>query len=93
MKNVDNQNILPLARVMAFDPSLFRDDVSTPLSATVKPATVVCRYGYRSKWMDDMYGKDVGLYPDLVDLSFDHRPSRISHGHFTSGVTFIGEGA
>ena len=69
---------MPGDRVLAFDHRLYRDDVSTPLSVTVRPATVVARYGKESERF--------GRYPDLVDLSFDHRPGRPSRAHFTDGV-------
>jgi len=76
--------ILPGTRVMVFDGTLFKDDRSTPLSHTVRPAVVICRYGKDSS--------DIGLgkYPDLVDILFDHRPN-ISYGHFTNGVIKIEE--
>ena len=38
----------PGTRVLVFDPSLFIDDVKTPLSTTMKPATVLRWYGKRS---------------------------------------------
>ena len=97
----DLRNLMPGDRVLVFDSSLFKDDISTPLSFTERPATVVCRYGYHSFWRlnkfelqrclsgtSDLYpgGYEVWKYPDLVDVQFDHRPERISHGHFTTGV-------
>jgi hypothetical protein len=58
-------------RVQVFDAVLFKNDRDTPLSQTVRPATVlVCRY--------DQYGRE------LIDVRFDHRG--ISHGHFASGA-------
>jgi hypothetical protein len=68
---------------MAFDHQLFRDDVSTPLAVTVRPATVVGRYGYKIHYpmSDAAY-----TYPDVCDLRFDHRPDEVSRGHFTEGV-------
>lgn len=77
---------MPGSRVKVFDPWLYRDDRSTPISETVKPATVVCRYG--SKTTDPESGL-TRHYPDLVDVLFDHRPERVSRGHFTSGVELI----
>jgi hypothetical protein len=65
------------SRVLVFDPRLYKDDIETPLSMTVKPATVVRRYGMKE------YGR---TYPDLVDVIFDHRPEQVSTAHFTSGV-------
>lgn len=84
-RNVDNPLIIPGARVKVFDSASFKNDKLTPLSKTVKPATVVCRYGKPRK----VYVKDeceLGPYPDLVDIIFDDQPERISKGHFTSGV-------
>jgi len=46
------------------------------------PATVVCWYGYISKYMEREYGRNAAIYPDCIDVIFDHRPE-ISHGHFT----------
>ena len=71
--------IMPGDRVLVFDSTLFRDDKSTPISFTVRPATVLRRYGKHScckRW----------TYPDLVDVLFDHRPKQESKGHFTNGV-------
>lgn len=66
---------MPGDRVLAFDSTLYGDDVSTPASVTIRPATVLARYGTKSERF--------GRYPDLVDLLFDHRPERPSAGHFT----------
>ncbi len=73
--------ILPGTRVRVFDYTLFKDDKSTPLSMTVKPGIVVKRYGYKNSfgW----------IYPDLVDIKFDHRPERISKGHFTDRIKIL----
>jgi hypothetical protein len=72
--------ILPGARVLVFDPTLFKDDKTTPLSHTMKAATVVSRYGCRSL--------QFGKYPDCIDVLFDHRKEKVSKGHFTNGVVF-----
>ncbi len=64
----------PGTRLMVFDNTLFRNDIDTPLSVTMKPATVTCWYGYRDK--------QFGLYPNMVDVLFDHRSERVSRGHF-----------
>jgi hypothetical protein len=69
---------LPGDRVLCFDNRLYVDDRRTPPSVTIKPATVVQRYGRRSEhfgWTDG----------DLVDVRFDH-DGRISRGHFTDSV-------
>jgi len=46
----------------------------------------VARYGQKCHYpvSDVTY-----TYPDLVDVRFDHRPDRVSEGHFTDGVTLI----
>jgi len=85
--NNDPRNIMPGDRVKVFDYSLFEDDVITPLAVTVKPATVVCRYGKKVYYPISMSGP--WYYPDLVDVLFDHRPEHISHGHFTNGVEVL----
>jgi|HubBroStandDraft_2_1064218.scaffolds.fasta_scaffold868868_1 hypothetical protein len=74
------KEIMPLDRVLVFDHRLFKDDVSTPISYTMKPATVVRRYGIKH---NDM------IYPDLIDVVFDHRPETVSVSHFTSGAEEI----
>jgi hypothetical protein len=80
-------DILPGTRILVFDSSLFKDDIKTPLSNTVRPATVVCRYGcYGQSRLTRHY-----KYSDLVDVVFDHRPDKVSTGHFTNGVKVIGE--
>lgn len=81
-------DMLPGSRVMVFDHLLFKDDVSTPLSFTMRPATVICRYGQK---INESYtnGND-WIYEDMVDVQFDHwNPGRISKGHFTNYVSQI----
>lgn len=73
----DNNYLLPGSRVTIFDPLLFKDDISTPPFITIKPATVVRRYGFKNKH---------GVYPDCIDVVFDHRPGKVSHGHFTKAA-------
>ncbi len=59
------------SRVKVFDHRLYEDDISTPLSVTMKPATVVKRHIY-------------GHYKrDVIDVIFDHKPTEISQCHFT----------
>lgn len=77
---------MPGDKVEVFDSSLFVDDVKTPLSITYKPATIVCRYGQKSKAINQ---DGFWYYPDLVDVVFDHRPELVSHGHFTNGIDVI----
>lgn len=74
---------LPGDRVIVFDPLLFKDDVSTPLSFTRRPATVIRHYGYKYVLPFD---PEPCVYPSCVDVVFDHRQERESHGHFASGV-------
>jgi len=70
--------IMPGDRVMMFDNTLWIDDKKTPLSHTVRPATIIRRYGKRDP--------KFGIYPDLIDVRFDHRPDKISKGHFISCI-------
>jgi hypothetical protein len=84
MRN-DPRNIMPGDRVKVFDALLFKDDRVTPLSHTVRPATVVRRYG-ALKQVYKINDLTLGPYPDLVDVVFDHRPKTESCGHFTNGV-------
>ena len=81
--------ILPGCRVIVFDSTLFKNDKETPLSITRKSATVTCRYG---KLKYDYGDFSLGPYEDLIDVVFDHRLERISHGHFLDGVEHICEG-
>lgn len=67
----------PGTTVRVFDPSLYRDDRSTPLSATMKLATVICWYGRYHNLPDQKYG----VYPSCIDVYFWHS-KRVSKGHF-----------
>jgi hypothetical protein len=76
----------PESRVDVFDPSLFIDDVTTPCTKTIRPATVIRRY------MHPACGLPENVEPqeeDCVDVRFDHRQEQISHGHFTYGIVPI----
>lgn len=62
-----------------------------------EPATVLCRYGYKSIWWGDVCWDDYGvqhgepavwLYPDMLDVRFE-LSGRVSKGHFTDGVEII----
>ena len=70
--------IMPGTKVKVFDSRIFKNDIDTPLSMTMRQATVIKRYGYKNPkgW----------IYPDLVDVIFDGDTERISHGHFTERV-------
>lgn len=74
----------PGTRVLVFDPSLYKDDTKTPLSMTMKPATVVKWYGHRdenSNWR----------YPNSVDVVFDYKPGYVSKGHFATELKKLQE--
>lgn len=72
----------PGTRVKAFDHRTFKDDISTPLSMTMKAATVVCWYGTKSEHSGY-------IYPDLVDVRYDDEPCSISRGHFVSALEVL----
>lgn len=61
-------------RVSVFDHRLYRDDVSTPLTVTMQPATVLRRYRKQGA--------------ELVDVRFD-RDGRESKGHFVDFVKHL----
>lgn len=63
----------PGTRVLVFNPTIYKDDKSTPLAQTIQPATVIMWYGQRS-----YFGGNDG---NLVTVKFDH-DGRISPGHF-----------
>lgn len=82
--NNDPRLIMPGDRVLAFDMELFVDDATTPQSYTMRPATVLRRYGKRVLFpASEAYY----TYNDLVDINFDHRGE--SKGHFTNSVQDI----
>ena len=68
------------SRVWVFDHRLYGDDVSTPLSVTMKKATVV-----------DIYKEKGGLkFSHIVaDVEFDYRPNEISKAHFVNMIDEI----
>lgn len=57
--------LFPGTRVRVFDSRRFKDDRSTPLSVTMRPATVVRWYGATK----EMYS--FGPYENLIDVVFD----------------------
>jgi hypothetical protein len=73
-------------RVLVFDSLLYKDDVSTPPSHTIRVATVACRYrlkqAAKANWPER-------IYDDLCDVVFDHRPDVVSKAHFTYGVKLV----
>jgi hypothetical protein len=80
-----DETFMPGDRVLGFDNRLYVNDRVTPLSVTMKPATIICRYGYVSYDMMRILGwsYETAQYPDLCDIKFDHRPDEISKAHFT----------
>jgi len=94
-----HKEIFPGDRVMVWDHCLWIDDKLTP--ACHRPATVVCRYGRKDvryplfmnidEFSFDVrnYPAEVNIYPDLVDVEFDHKPGEISTAHFTWGVELL----
>jgi hypothetical protein len=87
MSNSDlRPELMPGVRVLVFDPRLFKNDVDTPLSITMKPATIVSRYG-KYTYCSAYEGGRI-RYNDLLDVVFDHRPNVVS-GVFTSGARLI----
>lgn len=93
--NNTNKNIMPGDRVRVFCSRLYVNDIVTPISMTMQPATVVCRYGKKSIYHMNCVHEynvctpDVWNYPDLVDVIFDMFPNMVSRGHFTSSVECI----
>ena len=81
MGMVEIMNYLPGTRLKVFDSRRFIDDVSTPLSMTMRPATVMRWYGALAR----TYGDDLvlGPYQSLIDVKFDGE-RQISHGHITN---------
>ena len=81
-RNHTDKVFYPGDRVFVFCSSLFKDDEKTPLSYTMRPATVVhwrCCEGA----MDE--------YDNVIDVRFDHDPENISFGHFSDHVLTIEE--
>lgn len=73
------EEILPGCRLMVYDP--YRNGQRG--KGEFCSATVVCRYGFVSEFMEKEYGREAAKYPDCVDVIFDH-DGRLSKGHFTS---------
>jgi len=70
----------PGTELVVFDPSLYVDDIKTPLSITLQRATVVCWYGQRANKLLGDY-----VYPSLIDVRL-RRNGKISRGHFTDCI-------
>lgn len=67
-------------RVMVFDPRLYVNDIKTPLSYTVRPATVTRRW--------HRFARDLATprWEEFVDVCFDHRPDHVSRSHFLFAI-------
>jgi len=74
--------IIPNCRVKAFDSRKYIDDIKTPLAKTMRLATVIRRYGYRSQYNTNW------IYPDICDVKFDGE-DEICEGKFTYGLAPI----
>lgn len=82
MANTSMDKIVPGVRVKVFDHRLFKNDRSTPLSETMKPAVVVRIYDYVSRF-------GLGMYPNVADVVFDYRPNEVSKAHFTEFIEIM----
>jgi len=71
------------SRVWVFDHRLFDNDITTPLSVTMKKATVIKVYQEEGKLK---YSRPV------ADVTFDYRPDEISKAHFVSQIDEIKAG-
>lgn len=79
--------IYPVSRVFVYYNRGFKNDIETPYSMLMKPATVIRRYG--KKFFIPYCMDFPWYYPDSVDVIFDHDQENISCGHFTTGVEMI----
>lgn len=77
-QELDDLILYPGDRALVYDSLEFINDIATPAATLMKPATIISRYG--------RYSKMLGPYPDLVDVVFDHRPYKVSRGHFTERI-------
>jgi len=68
------------SRVRIFDHRLYEDDISTPLSVTMKEAVVVKIY-QENKWH-----KFSRLVADVI---FDYQPDEISKAHFVDQIEVL----
>lgn len=76
---------LPGERALVYDGSTFKDDISTPWLQQYKPATVVKWYGQLAEYYP-ISESTLGPYPELYDVIFDERPTKVSRGHFTAST-------
>jgi hypothetical protein len=80
-------------RCLVFDPSLYIDDVKTPLSVTMKLATVLRRYFYEeSEVMQRLFGpfkpRKKNFYDEVIDVRFDYN-GKESKAHFVWAVEHV----
>ncbi|MGI0076467.1 MAG: Rieske 2Fe-2S domain-containing protein [Nitrosopumilaceae archaeon] len=75
---INELSIVPGTRAMVWGDRLYKNDVRTP--NCYRPATIVCRYGRISTFIEREYGREAAKYPDLVDVVFDYKPERVSKG-------------
>ena len=71
-------------KVLVFDHTLYRDDISTPLSVTMKAAKVILGNYAKETISITEYGTKTKVDIDLVDVEFEHRG--FSKGHFASTI-------
>ena len=75
---IDFDFFQPGARAKVFDLRLYKDDVKTPLSVTMQPATILKRE------IREIYGRKI----DVVDVRFDY-DGRESCNHFVWALNNI----
>jgi len=80
-----SETYFPGTRVLAFDNRLFKNDITTPLSMTMREATVVKWYGQLEEQYIDF---TLGPYESLVDLIFDGE-TKICKSKFTDGLEVL----
>ena len=73
---IKNVTLVEGIRLKIFDNTLYIDDKTTPLSVTMKPATI------QKVYFDKIHGRL------LADVIFDHRPDKVSKGHFIDIYNF-----
>ena len=86
--SLDLNVILPGFRAMVFDPWANGREGYWNNKGEYRAATVIKRYGFVSEWMEAAHGREAAIYPDCVDVIFDH-DGRVSKSHFTEGLRMI----
>jgi len=87
MNNRKLIEFLPKDRVKVFDHKKYKNDVSTPLSYTMRTGTVICVRGQLAEKYP-INGITLGPYPNLIDVLFDG-DLNVSEGHFAEYVEKI----